>query len=515
MAGLLKTRARVRRPVRPTAAGALVVALLAAAGYAVFADGAVPPAQAAWLQVGVCLAAAFAAAAWLGADRLRAGAPPAAVAGLVLLALLVAWTAVSLAWSVAPDRTWTEVNRTLAYVLVAAVALLAGAAPRTVERVALGWLAIAVAAAVYALAGKVLPGVIDDAEGMAVLRAPLEAPGALGLVCVLGVPVALRVAADRSRRPLGRGGALVGLMLLLVCAGLTYSRAAFLALAVALLVLTAAGGARLRGLLAFALGAVAAAPALAYGWSDDALSRSGAALGDRIDAGLLLGALLLVGAAALVAAAFALTGVERRGEWGRRRSQRAWFALAAVALALTAAGVTALATSDRGLGGSIEEAVDDFTDAGADPGDEPDRLLSTSSAGRSAWWQEALGAFADEPVRGWGGGSFMVSRRLYRATLRDSADPHDLPLRFAAETGAVGLALGVGGLALLFAAAAGGVRRRAKGSGWEAAETPGADARVGTWRARPASASCPSRCSPPPRRGRRTRWSIATGRCPA
>ena len=32
-----------------------------------------------------------------------------------------------MAWSIAPDSTWTELNRTLAYMLVAAIALIVGA----------------------------------------------------------------------------------------------------------------------------------------------------------------------------------------------------------------------------------------------------------------------------------------------------------------------------------------------------------------------------------------------------
>jgi tetratricopeptide (TPR) repeat protein len=463
MAALSQTRVAPRGAARAQAGVALLVALLAAAGYAAFAEGAVGPPEEAWLQVGVALVAVAAAAAWLGAARVRAGASPVAAAGVALLAAYAAWVAVSLAWSVTPDRTWAEFNRTFAYVLVAGVALLAGAAPRAVERVATGWLAIAVAVALYALGGKVLPGVLDHATAIARLRSPLEYWNALGLVCVLGAPVAIRVATDRTRRTLSRCGGLVALMLLLTCLGLTYSRGGVAALAVALAVLTIAGGARLRGLAVVAVAAIAAAPALTLGWTHDSLTDNGVALGDRIDAGLVLGALLAVGALALVAAGFALAGLEARARWSRARSQQAWFALAAVAVALAAGGVTALATSSRGLEGSIEEAVDSFTEVRRDPVYEPDRLLSTTSANRWAWWQEAFGAWADRPAQGWGAGSFPVSRRLYRVSPLPVQQPHDLPLQLMAETGAIGLALGGGGLALLLAGAVAGVRRRPAG----------------------------------------------------
>jgi tetratricopeptide (TPR) repeat protein len=459
MAAPIKTRVMRPRPVRPSAGEALLVALLVAAGYAAFAEGAVGQPEEAWLQVFVAFAAVFAAAAWLGTNRLRSGASGVAVAAIVLLALYATWAAVSLAWSVTPDRTWAETNRALAYTLVVAVALLAaGNVPRAVERVAMGWLAIAVAVAVYALGGKVLPGVLDHAEVVARLRAPLEYWNALGLVCVLGVPIAIRVATERTRRPLARCGGLLALMLLLTCLALTYSRGGLVALAVVLVVLTAAGGARLRGLVAFLVGAVAAAPALAFAWSDDRLADNAVAHGDRVEAGLLLGALLVAGAAALVAGGYALVRLEARGHWSRARSQLAWFLLGALLVAGIAAGVTAMATSSRGFEGSIEEAVDNFTEVRRDEIYSPDRLLSTTSGNRWAWWREAFGAYADEPVHGWGAGSFPVSRRLYRATPFDVQQTHSLPLQLMAETGTVGLVLAGGALLLLFAVALARVR---------------------------------------------------------
>jgi tetratricopeptide (TPR) repeat protein len=464
MAAPIQTRVMRPRRARPTPGGALLVALLAAAGYAAFAEGAIGQPEEAWLQVAIALTALFAAAASLGANRLRAGASGVAIAAVVLLAAYAAWVGISLAWSVTPDRTWAEFNRAFAYTLVVAVALLAApTALRAIERVAMGWLAIALAVAVYALGGKVLPGFLDHAEAIARLRAPLEYWNALALVCVLAVPVAIRVATERTRTPLARCGGLIALVLLLTCVGLTYSRGGFVALAVVLVALTALGGARLRGLVAFALAAVAAAPALAFAWTDDRLAKNLVPHAERVDAGLLLGALLVAGCAAVVAGGFALVRLEARGRWSRARSQLAWFALAAVGVALLAAGVTAMATSSRGFEGSIEEAVDSFTEVRRDEVYEPDRLLSTTSGNRWAWWREAFGAYADEPLHGWGAGSFPVSRRLYRATPYDVQQTHSLPLQLMAETGTVGLVLAGGALLLLLAAALARVRGMREG----------------------------------------------------
>src|SRR5919201_2354057 len=104
---------------RPRAATALLVALIAATAYAAFADGAVGLPRESRLQVGIALVAAVAAAAWLWDGGLRLRAPAAAWTGIGLLVCFAVWTGISLAWSVAPDRTWEELNRAVAYLLVA------------------------------------------------------------------------------------------------------------------------------------------------------------------------------------------------------------------------------------------------------------------------------------------------------------------------------------------------------------------------------------------------------------
>ena len=87
--------------------------------------------------------------------------------------------------------------------------------------------------------------------------------------------------------------------------------------------------------------------------------------------------------------------------------------------ALAAGGIAVVATSERGLRGSIEHAADEFTEVQRDPIYDPDRLLTTGSGNRWSWWSEAVGAWSDEPVLGWGAGSFAVTRRLYRVAPAD------------------------------------------------------------------------------------------------
>ena len=186
---------------------ALVVALVAACAYAVFAHGASGLPEEPRLQIGLALVAVAASVGWLFSGSLRLRAPALVWVGVALLGAFAVWCAITLAWSVAPDRTWGYVNRSVAYTLVVVLAIAAASsAPRVIERIAWGWLAVALATALYALAGKVMPGAeilgvgFNHTAVASRLRAPLEYWNALALVMVLAVPIALRLATDDTRR---------------------------------------------------------------------------------------------------------------------------------------------------------------------------------------------------------------------------------------------------------------------------------------------------------------------------
>jgi hypothetical protein len=448
-------------PRAPAVLGGL---LLLACAVGAFASGAARPGDAAWLQaglaalglLGVCMAAA---GAGVRARTTRLGA-----AGPALLLVLAAWTALTLLWSVAPDQTWLQANRALSYVVAAGIGLAVGASlPRALGRAALGGLVLATVVALYALGGKALPGVaipgVLDLDHTALsprLRAPVGYANGLAFLMVLGVPLALVTWDDPRQRTLVRLAALAAGVVLVSVLGMTHSRGAIVALVAGLAVLLVLGRAR-GGLLAgLALVLALAAPVLAVAFTLDGLTDVGAPRDARQDDGLLLLAAVVGCTAAaaglgwvLLRRATALASVPPRVAGG--------IALGAVGLVLVA-GVLALAVSDRGLGGSLSHAWDDFRTDGPVQEQGPGHLLSTGSGHRWAWWQEALGAWSDEPVGGWGGGSFPVTHLQYRADTVPVARPHSVPLQALAETGVVGLALLVGALGLLLAAAVRGIR---------------------------------------------------------
>jgi hypothetical protein len=439
---------------------ALLAALLGLLAYACFAHGAARQPGEAWLEIGLVALALGAGATGLLGGPVRLRAPRAALAGVALLALFAVWSGVSLGWSIAPDRTWAELNRALAYALAAGLGLAIGAsAPRAVERFAAGWLGVALLVALYALGGKIVPGLhlgpldLDHTDDVARLRAPLEYWNALALVCVMAVPVAVCLASDRERRPRLRLAALLALYVLGLTIGLTYSRGGVVGVVVVAIVLTALGGARLRGLAVLALGLGATAIPLAVAFSRLGLKANGAPLALRAHDGRIFGAVVLGCGLLLLGAGLAALRAEDRIAWTARRSRLTTRALAGAAALVALLALAGLAGSQRGVGGSVSHAWDEFTTVKQQSQFDPVRLVSTNSGNRWVWWKEAAGAWSDAPLVGHGAGSFALLHKRYRAQPLPVTQAHSVPLEALAETGIVGLLLLGGGVLALLAAA--------------------------------------------------------------
>jgi hypothetical protein len=456
----------------PRAPAALAVALLLMCLYAAFDHGAVGPSGQERLQLALSAVAAPALAAWLWGGTLRASAPRLVWTAVGLLAAFALWSGVTLAWSVAPDQTWAECNRAVGYVLALLLAVVLGASDRrATAMIAHGFLAVAAAVTVYALAQKLLPGLhvggvfdLNTAGPLPRLQEPLGYWNALALLIAMGAPVALSLAAQRSRCARVRLGALVLLVLMLQTIAFTYSRGGVLALVVALAVAVALGGARLRCLLWLGMACLASGPPVAIGLISDQLTSTGASLGTRERAGLELVALLAACLLLLVLGGRRVIELERRVPISDRVARRVGRALAGAAAAIAVLAVLAVALSGRGLYGTVSHAWDSFTTTRATSVADPARLLSADSENRWVWWKEAAGAFSDRPLGGWGAGSFGVVHLLYRRDTLSVQQPHSVPLQFLAETGLTGAVLGLLGLALLLIAAIAAVRRRPAGS---------------------------------------------------
>jgi hypothetical protein len=444
--------------------GALVVLLL----YAAFDHGAGAIAASARIQVVLAVIATAAAAVSLWSGTLRFSAPRLATAGVALLALFAVWSGISLAWSVAPAQTWSELNRDLTYVVVLVLAVMAGAShPRALRLASDGTLLVVLAVTVYAIGQKLVPGLhvpglfnLNRTQLVPRLQDPFGYWNALGLFIAFGVPLALAIVLDGGRPTRVRLGALLSVELMLLTIGLTYSRGAVLALVCGLAVGIGLSRARLRSLMWIGAAAVATVPPLVFGLVSHNLTNVSVSLGSRELAGAELTAVLLISFAALWIGGERLMELERSVQVGPEQSRRIGKGLVVAAAVVLLCGVLAVTVSSRGLTGTVSHAWHTFTRTQETTNYDPGRLLSADSANRWVWWKEAVGAFSDRPLTGWGAGSFPVVHLLYRRNAISVQQPHSVPLQFLAETGVIGALLAICGFGLLIAAGVRSVRVR-------------------------------------------------------
>jgi hypothetical protein len=457
--------ARGREAISAWGLGAWLLGLLVFAGiYAAFNNGATAIPQESRLQVGIA-GIGVVCGLGLAAGALRAGRASLAWFGVAVLGGFALWSAVSTLWSSAPDLSWLAANRAIAYSVVVAVAIVAASSTRAAPRgVAVGIAAASLLVAGYALGGKIIPGLhfaffdLNPGDEFARVREPIGYWNAVGILCVMAAPVCIWLAASPETAPRVRIGVLLALTVLALTLATTYSRGAILAYVAMLAVMVGAGPQRLRRLVVGVGVFLAALPSIVVAFGLHNLSAGGLSLHDRAGAGAILGLVLLLSLAAVAIAGRELLRIEGRVRPTARHSRLVWRGLAAGVAGLLIVGVGALTVSSRGLTGEISHQINEFKKPKAGPQNTPNRLISTNGSNRWIWWEEALGAFNDKPLEGWGAGSFPIVRNRYLRYDTPIRSTHSLPLQFLSETGLVGALLGLGGLSLLGAAAARRVR---------------------------------------------------------
>jgi hypothetical protein len=450
--------------------GWLLVILVVAGLYAAFNNGATSIPQESRLQVGVA-AIGMACGLGLAAGALRTASIAAVWTGIALLGCFALWSAISVLWSAAPDESWLAANRAIAYTVIAAVTVIAASNTRAAPRgVAIGLGAASVLVALYALGGKIAPGLhvaffdLNPGDEFSRVREPIGYWNAVGILCVMAAPVCIWLSASPDWAARVRVAAFLALSVLVLTTACTYSRGALLAYLAVLAVMVGAGPQRLRRLAAGAGAVLVALPSigLAFGLHD--LSTGGLSVHQRAGAGAVLGLVLLLSLASAGIACGELLRLETTVRWSPQRTRAVWRLLGAAVAICAVAVAGLLAVSSRGLTGSISHQIDVFKEPKAGPGNDPSRLISSNGSNRWIWWQEAAGAFSDKPLGGWGAGSFPVVRYLFRRYDAPVRSTHSVPLEFLSDTGLVGALLGLGGLGLLAAAA---VRRVRRSSGIE------------------------------------------------
>jgi hypothetical protein len=364
--------------------------------------------------------AALVLVGWLFATQ----PPPGGAIVFVPLVAFACWCALSIAWSIEPDRTWSYANRTFLYLAFALIGAYLGA---EVRRLLYGFSIVLGAVCVWSLAGKALPWLHDYGQ-VARLTGPVGYWNALALLGDVALPLGLCLA-TRMRT--------AGTLLVfgwLVVIGLTYSRGGVLVAVVVVALWMVLSKAWIEALSTLLAAGLPAAGALAVAFSLAGLTSDGQPHDVRVRAGLVFG-IVLVADAAIAA------GLARFQLPGTTLVRRLAFALFAV-LAVGAIGIGVIHARSwwRSFTASSASEVTQ----------SPSRLGEVSSNFRWEWWTQAWQGWTARPVAGTGAGTFLFTNLRYRKTSLDQTiEPHSLPLQFLSETGLIGLALFLGSVGWL------------------------------------------------------------------
>jgi hypothetical protein len=452
-------------PAAKRPGGELTLALALAAGLGVItfvAGGGTALGSNTWAEVALTgVGAGIAIAAVLYSAPGRAWGAPA----LLLFAVLTAFTAVSIAWSVQPATSWVEANRAVSYLAAFAGALALGRVLPGHWRSALGAVAaLTTVVCAYALLVKVFPATLDSGEVIGRLRLPFDYPNAVGQLAAMGLPAWLWIGSQREGGRLGRTLAVPGIGVLLLAIVLSYSRGALLIGAIGLAMWFALVPLRLRAALVLALAGLGAAIVSAWALRHHALTHDNVLLAARTSAGHSFGLVLLAMLAFLTLVGLLTTVVVARTTVSDATRRRIGAMLIGCVALLAVAGIGAVAASKRGLTGTITHGWHQITSPNSiGTNDNPGRLLALGSS-RGRYWNEGLTVGKHALLAGVGAGGFATAHTRYYTSVGNQfvQHAHSYLIEAFANLGLIGVALS---LALLgtWALAAGravGWRRR-------------------------------------------------------
>jgi O-antigen ligase/polysaccharide polymerase Wzy-like membrane protein len=335
-------------------------------------------------------------------------------AAIVAFAALAGIAALSVGWSIAPDLSYVEAGRTFAYLMTFAGAIaLARLAPTGAVAVTRGTLLAAVAICAYGLATRVWPASFEELALSGRIGQPFDYWNALAGVAAVGIVPALWLGARRSGSAIGRALAFPATGLLIATLLIAQSRGALVGALIGCVLWLVIVPLRLRSLVVLIAAGTAAAPVIAWALSQDpfrlGLQKLSAREEIASEFGLLLAALVIV----LLAVGVFAEAVRARHQPSLQTRFRVGAAVAVVVAMVPLALVASVATSDRGLTGTISDRVDELTSDSAAPPTGGGRLGSVASE-RFGYWREAFDAFDERPLDGLGAGSFELARLAHR-----------------------------------------------------------------------------------------------------
>jgi O-Antigen ligase len=438
--GAVRLSAAAER-VRP----AVPVVFAALASAAVAADhGGYGPTSWGWTTLAV---ASTAAVACVVADHRPSRLELTWLCGLLALC---SWTAASLAWTRSETQSALEVERSLVYASLAVATVVLVRRTDVVSLLRGVW-GGTTAVCFYALATRLFPhrlGVTDPVAGYR-LSTPVGYWNGLGLIAATAALLALGLILEGTR--LGpRIAAGMSLPLLLPTLYLTFSRGAWIALAVGLAVALAISPARLTIVTALVAFAVPCALAVLLTYNERSLRLFDVPLTQAVGARHSL-AWRLALVSVLGGVITALWAVFAR-RVSVSRTLRVVYA-AALVVVLIAAISTALV--HYGGPSSAYSRVRNSLEGGSPlaGNDLSRRLLTLSSPARIDQWHVALDEWRGHRLVGTGAGTYAQFWMAARSDHPKVLDVHNLYLETLAELGLVGLLILAGTLAAPLAAA--------------------------------------------------------------
>ena len=340
------------------------------------------------------------------------------------LALLAAWTLLSIAWAPIAGSAYHAGQLVMLYVgvLLAAMLLLRSPPAQRIVEPALAAGALIVTG--YGILGRLLPGVLHFSRSISAqgrLEQPLTYWNATGELAALGFVLCARIAGEAQRPRALRAAAAAASAPLGLGLYLSFSRGALFACAAGLVALIVAAPRReqLEGIViaisAAVLSSIAAAPF-------KGVTSLAGALGTRERQGAIV-LVLLVAIGAAAAAAQRHRARRAQAAPLRLPNHAAWITLVLICAGMALAIVVGSKESaNRPLSGGASRYV-------------------TLQSNRYAYWRVAFRAFGDEPLHGVGAGGWAVWWLRYRPFNDFAQDAHSLPLQTLAELGLVGVAL--------------------------------------------------------------------------
>jgi hypothetical protein len=444
--------------------GTMLATVLVVVAFA--ASGGVEVAPNTWVQVALLVCGAVVAVALVILSPVR----PLWGAGTVLLfGGLTALTYASISWSVAPDGSWLEANRTLSYLgAFFAAAGLARLWPGRWRAVIGGVATAATLISLYALVVKAFPSALDPGDPLGRLRAPFDYWNAVGLLAAMGVPACLWAGTRREPAPVLRALSVPAIAVLIPTLLLSYSRGALIVAVIGTAVWFALVPLRLRGALILASGAAGGAVISAWALSTRAITADGVASSARISAGHSFGLVLLVALALMCPAGFAAAFASDRVTLPAVLRRRLGIALIGLVALVPVGGVVALAGSSRGLTGEVSHIWRTLTNPNGVVGDQPGRLVQLSNS-RPHYWSEAIKIGGHHLLAGVGALGFSTAQGQYTSGVWDyvharAGHAHGYLLQTFADFGLIGIALSLA-LLVAWAVASGravGLRKRAR-----------------------------------------------------